>query len=225
MAVLNMESCNRTGLDLLVLTKGEKLFVFNCDNEQLDSVGSAAFSSDITSHGCCGSKIAITCGEKVIIMNMAIEEGLVEEHSWGIDGDGTSVTWSDKTSITVVTKNSVVGFSSFSSTPVEDFRVEAGSQEISGAVRNVNRLFVLSSTGDVYATDISSFPASLQEISRIEEGVTNILQCELENLIIFKNGQLLRRERNQDEFSKVIADLASVNLAATQKIWCNSFKG
>ena len=51
------------------------------------------------------------------------------------------MTWSDEDGITVVTKNTVVGFSSFASTPVEDFRVESGGQEILSAVKTENRLF------------------------------------------------------------------------------------
>ena len=211
-----MERQERKEQDFLVLIKEEQLLVFSCVNGHLDPVGSCAFSSDITSHSCRGSRIALTCGQKVIIMNMTIEEGAVEEQSWGINSEGTSVAWSDEESITVVTKSSVVGYSSFSS-PVEDFRVDAGSQEIVSAVKTVNRLFVLASTGDLFATDISPFPINLQEIGKIEEGVTSILQFDGENLIMLKNGQLLGRERNQDEFSKVIGVVARcrVHLAAT----------
>ena len=95
--------------------------------------------------------------------------------------------------------------------------MEAGSQEIVGAVKKINRLFVLAPTGDLFATDISPFPINLQEIGKIEEGVTSILQFDGENLIMLKNGQLLGRERNQDEFSKVIGVVARcrVHLAAT----------
>ena len=171
-----MERKEWTEPDFLVLTKEEKLFVFSCVNGQLDPVGSGVFDSEITSHSCRGSSIALTCGRKVVIMKMTIEDGAVEEQSWGIDGEGTSVTWSDEDGITVVTKNTVVGFSSFASTPVEDFRVESGSQEILSAVKTENRLFVLVSTGDVFSTDISHSLTSLQGMGRIEEGVTNILQ-------------------------------------------------
>ena len=145
-----MDSRERTGQDFLVLTKEEKLFLFSCKNEHLDPVGSGVFGSDITSLSCRGSRIALMCGQKVVIMNMSIEEGAVEKESWEIDAEGTSVTWSDENSITVVTKNSVVGYSSFSSTPVEDFRVEAGCHEIVNAVKTHHGLFVLASTGDVF---------------------------------------------------------------------------
>ena len=212
-----MESRDRNRQNFLVVTKEDRLFVFNCDNGHLDPVGSGVLGSVITSHSCRGSRIALTCGRKVIIMNMTIEDGAVEEQSWGIDGEGTSVTWCDEASISVVTKGcSVVGYSSFSSTPVEDFRVETGNQEIVNAVKTKNRLFVLASTGDVFATKISPFPTTLQEICRIEEGVTNILQCDRGNLMIFKNGQLLGRESNQDGFSKVLGGFArcSVHWAA-----------
>ena len=156
-----MERCERTGQDFLVMTKDEKLFVFSCENGRLDPVGSGVLGGDITSHSCWGSRIALTCGQKVVIMNMTREEGAVEEESWDIDCEGTSVIWSDENRITVVTKHSVIGYSSFSSSPVEDFRVEAGTQEIVNAVKTENGLFVLASNGDVFFSDISPFPTSL----------------------------------------------------------------
>jgi hypothetical protein len=199
-----MERCERTGQDFLVMTKEEKLFVFSCENGRLDPVGSGVLGGDITSHSCRGSRIALTCGQKVVIMNMTKEDGAVEEESWEIDCEGTSVTWSDENRITVVTKHSVIGYSSFSSSPVEDFRVEAGSQEIVNAVKTENGLFVLASNGDVFFSDKYPFPTTLQEISRIEEGVKNILQCDGVDLMMFKNGELIARESKQEGFSKVI---------------------
>ena len=208
-----MERCERTGQDFLVMTKDEKLFVFSCENGRLDPVGSGVLGGDITSHSCWGSRIALTCGQKVVIMNMTREE-----ESWDIDCEGTSVIWSDENRITVVTKHSVIGYSSFSSSPVEDFRVEAGTQEIVNAVKTENGLFVLASNGDVFFSDISPFPTSLQEISRIKEGVKNILQCDGVDLMMFKNVVLIGRESNQDVFSKVIWGFARciVHLAAIE---------
>ena len=49
--------------ELLVLTKEENLFVFNCDNGHLDPVGSGVLDSDITSHRCRGSRMALTVGK------------------------------------------------------------------------------------------------------------------------------------------------------------------
>ena len=94
----------------MVLTKENKLYVFSCVNGHLDPVGSCEFSSEITSHSCCGSRIALTCGQKLVTLKMTMEEGAVEELSWGLDGNGIGVTWSDKDSITIVTKNSVIGY-------------------------------------------------------------------------------------------------------------------
>ena len=51
-------------------------------------------------------------------MKITIEEGAVEAESWVIDSEGTSLTWSDVNRNTVMTKE--VGYSLFSSTPVED---------------------------------------------------------------------------------------------------------
>ena len=99
-----------------------------------------------------------------------------------------------------------IGYASFSSDqlPVEDFRVGAGSEEIVSAVRKADRLYILSSSKILFSTDISPHQSSLYEISKIEEGVTNIMPSYGESLMVFQNGEILIREKKQDEFQKVI---------------------
>ena len=79
----------------------------------------------------------------------------------------------------------------------------AGSQEIVSAVRKSDRLYILSSSNSLFVTDMSSHYSSLNEISKVEEGVTNIMSSYGESFMIFQNGQLLRREKKQYEFQKV----------------------
>ena len=56
------------------------------------------------------SRIALTYGQKLIILTMTREEGAVEEVSWRLGGEGIGLTWSGEDHITVVTKNAVVGY-------------------------------------------------------------------------------------------------------------------